>query len=206
MEVTRVEDPDLISRLGQSATFGERSEGLHVSQIYQRLMMRLEPKKYGKPIDADALRRMEIGILFENVLEQGLREKYVTQRVGEVLSDPILSTDGQRMVRIAMSPDGVNPTLVAGEEYKATFKSCSKGLLDDDGAPLIKFLAWFVQMMSYGYWLQLNDWLLRVLFIAGDYMRPILPQFHTYRIRFSDEEMENNWAMLIRIAREEGLL
>lgn len=206
MQLERIDDPELVVRLGQSGSFGQRSDGLHFSQIYGKLMARLEPKKYGKPIDDEARRRMEIGILFENVLEQGLREKYATQRVGEIYSDPILSSDGQRYVRIAMSPDGVNPSLVAGEEYKATFKSCRDGLLDADGQPWIKFLAWFCQMKGYGKWLSLNDWLLRVLFIAGDYSRPILPQFHSYLIRFSDEEIETNWDMHIRIAREEGLL
>lgn len=206
MIVEPVDDPELIARIGQSASYGIRSDGLHLSQIYGRLMARLEPKKYGKPIDDEARRRMEIGILFENVLEQGLQEKYTTERVGEIYSDPILKTDGSGYVRIAMSPDGVNPTLLCGEEYKATFKSCRDGLLDADGQPHLKFLAWFLQMKGYAKWLGLYDWLLRVLFIAGDYARPILPQFRTYRVSFTEDEVETNWDMLIRVAREEGLL
>lgn len=196
MQIELVEDPGLIARIGESATSKTRSAGLHVSEIYGRLMARLEPKKYGKPIDAEARLRMEVGILFENMLEQGLREKYATTRVGEVVSP-----EG-----IILSPDGVNPTLCRGEEYKATFKSCRDGLVDDDGAPYLKFLAWFIQMKAYAKWLYLSDWILRVFFIAGDYNRPLLPQFRTYYISFSDEEIDDNWEMLLRIAREEGLL
>jgi hypothetical protein len=224
--IERIDDPGLTARIGQSASFGHRSEGLHVSEIYKRLMVRLEPKKYGTPIDDPARRRMEVGIVFENMLEQGLVEKYATQRVGEIVSE-----EG-----IIMSPDGVNPALVAGEEYKATWKSCRHGLVDSDGAPLKNFLVWFIQMKAYGKpgHLGLNDWLLRVLFVNGDYSwhavpdcyevgpcaphqyrkKPICgggdcpcgPLFHSYKIFFSDEEMEDNWRMLLNIAREEGLL
>lgn len=196
MDVVRIEDPALISRLGQSGTFGTRSDGLHVSEIYKRLMTQLEPAKYGKPIDDDARRRMEIGILFENVLEQALAEKYGTVRPGE-----LISPEG-----IKMSPDGINPELVAGEEYKATFKSCRHGIMGEGGDPLPNFYVWFVQMMAYGKWLYLDRWLLRVLFICGDYSRPILPQFHSYDITFTQDEMDNNWQMLLRIAKEGGML
>lgn len=196
MNIELVDDPELISRLGQSGTFGVRSEGLHVSEIYKRLMVRLDPKTYGKPIDDEAKRRMEVGILFENVLEQGLAEKYGVCRVGEVVSP-----EG-----VIMSPDGVNPTAIAGEEYKATFKSCRHGIVDEYGMPLPGFVVWFVQMKAYAKWLELLDWLLRVLFICGDYSRPIQPQFHIYKIQFTQDEVDENWSMLMNLAREEKLL
>jgi hypothetical protein len=195
VNVARIEDLALLSRLGQSATFGTRSEGLHLSEIYKRLMIRIEPKKYGGPIDDSARRRMEVGILFENVLEQGLREKYATVRPGEIYLDGI-----------AMSPDGVNPGLMVGEEYKATFKSCRRGIVDEDGQPLDAFLMWFIQMKGYAKALDILDWYLRVLFVCGDYNRPIEPQFHSYRIRFTQEEVDENWAMLLNVARQEGLM
>ncbi len=196
MNIELVDDPELIARIGQSATHGTRSEGLHVSEIYKRMMVRIEPKKYGQPIDDEARRRMEVGIIFENVLEQGLAEKYGVARVGEVVSP-----EG-----IIMSPDGVNPELVAGEEYKATFKSCRHGITDEHGEPLPGFLVWFIQMKAYAKWLELLDWLLRVLFICGDYSRPIQPQFRTYKVQFTQEEVDTNWSMLLHVAREEGLL
>lgn len=196
MKIALVDDPALVARLGQSASFGHRSNGLHVSEIYKRLMIRLDPKTYGKPIDDEARRRMEIGIVFENVLEQGLREKYGTDRPGE-----IVTPEG-----IILTPDGVNPELVAGEEYKATFKSCRHGLVDEDGMPLQTFVVWFVQMKAYAKWLELLDWWLRVLFICGDYTRPIQPQFRSYKIRFTPDEVDENWTMLLNVARQEGLL
>lgn len=196
MNIELVDDPDLIARLGQSGSHGSRSEGLHVSEIYKRLMTRIEPQKYGKPIDDEARRRMEIGIVFENVLEQGLAEKYGVARVGE-----LVSPEG-----IILSPDGVNPELIAGEEYKATFKTCRHGITDENGQPLPAFVVWFIQMKAYAKWLELLDWLLRVLFICGDYSRPISPQFHTYKVCFTQDEVDENWEMLLNVARQEGLL
>jgi hypothetical protein len=196
MQIELVDDPALIERLGQSATFGIRSEGLHVSEIYKRLMTRLDPKTYGQPINDDARQRMEIGIVFENVLERGLAEKYGTMRPGE-----IVTPEG-----VILSPDGVNPELIAGEEYKATFKSCRKGIVDEYGMPLPTFVVWFVQMKAYAKWLELLDWLLRVLFICGDYNRPIQPQFHSYKIKFTQDEVDENWTMLMNLAHDEGML
>lgn len=196
MKIELVDDPALVERIGQSATHGTRTPGLHVSEIYKRLMVRLDPKTYGKPIDDEARQRMEVGILFENMLERGLAEKYGTCRVGE-----LVSPEG-----VILSPDGVNPELVAGEEYKATFKSCRHGLVDEYGMPLPSFIVWFVQMKAYAKWLELLDWILRVLFICGDYSKPIQPQFHSYRISFTQDEVDENWTMLMSLAHQEGLL
>jgi hypothetical protein len=200
MRITEIEDSELISRLGNSGT--ERSTGLHVSEIYKRLMIRLDPKRFdtGTPMD---MVRVETGLLFENMLERALAEKFGTIRPGELFSD-----EG-----IAMSPDGVNPDLMAGEEYKATWMSSRGGLFEDvwkDGMTQQqvrdKFYHWVVQMLAYAKWLDVNDFLLRVLFICGDYSKPITPEFRSYRFRFTQEEKDTNWDMLIGIAREEGML
>lgn len=200
MVVREIEDADLLQRLGKSDA--PRSAGLHLSSIYKVLMQRLQPARFGgnKPMD---MQRVEIGLLFENMLERALAEKFSTVRPGEVFSD-----EG-----IAMSPDGVNPIEGSGEEYKATFMSSRDGLyeiVEVDGArhqiPRDKFVHWFVQMKGYAKWLGTRVFILRVLFICGDYSRPIQPQFKSYRIEFTEQEIEDNWAMLVQIAHEEGLL
>jgi hypothetical protein len=227
MDITLVDDPELIARVGQSGSFGQRSDGLHLSDIYKRLMIRLQPKKYGREIDADALRRMEVGILFENILERGLMEKFATVRPGE-----LFSPEG-----IAMSPDGVNPNLIAGEEYKATWKSCRGGLVDGYGMPLDKYIVWFIQMKGYAKWLEVLRFILRVLFVNGDYtwhrapncydigpcapFDPLYtgkkpkcgggscscgPLFLSYDVRFTQDEIDENWQMLLNVAAEEGML
>lgn len=179
--------------LGQSAG-GRSTDVLHVSEIYGRLLETLYPKKYDRSRPMD-MTRIETGLLFENVLEQGLKEKFATARVGEILSD-----EG-----IAMSPDGVNPTLGCGEEYKATWKSCRHGLLDNDGAPLPQFLGWFIQMKAYAKWLGVDTFLLTVLFINGDYTQPLAPQMKTWKLVFTQEEIDDNWTGLMAFAREQHM-
>jgi hypothetical protein len=201
--ITEIQDTDLQSRLGNSGSDRTRDK-LHVSEIYKILMQRLQPARFNnsKPMD---MRRIEIGLLFENMLERALAEKFATVRPGELVSGD--GTD------VYMSPDGVNPALLAGEEYKATYMSSRGGLYENvivDGQYVQqiqdKFYHWVVQMLAYAKWLDVNDFILRVLFVCGDYSRPITPEFKSYRFKFTEQEKDENWAMLIQIAREEGLL
>lgn len=236
MIVREIDTADLIERLGTSDSV--RSTGLHLSTIYKVLMKRLFPKRFdkrdaqGNPLPFDT-RRVSVGLMFENMLERGLAEKDATVRPGEVFSD-----EG-----IAMSPDGVNPTENAGEEYKSTSLSCREGIyeeIDVEGVtyhiPRDKFVHYFIQMKGYAKWLGVTKFILTVLFIYGDYKwheepdcystgpcsrgdfcatsgkkrselkYPCGPVFKRYVIDFTQDEIDQNWDMLINIAREEGLL
>jgi len=203
--IREIPDPDLIDRLAKSSS--PRSEGLHLSTIIKALMRRLQPKRFGKldPTEwtVETNTRVEIGLVFENMLERGLAEKFGTIRPGEVFSD-----EG-----IAMSPDGLNPTDISLEEFKATYMSSRDGIFETvemDGVEYQvwrdKFLHWKYQILGYAKWLGVRKAILRVLFLAGDYSRPIQPQFKSYHIEFSDREVEENWETLMRVAREEELL
>lgn len=181
-----------------------RSSGVHLSDIIRALMQRLEKdrtvKKYGPSFDiAEGVpARVEAGILWEPILEESLRRKYATIRPAE-----IVSPEG-----IAMSPDGLNPVLMAGEEYKLTWKSCRGGLVDEYGMPREKFLPWFVQMKGYAKWLEVDRFILRVFFVNGDYSRGPDggPQLKSYDLRFTEDEIDENWRLILAVAREEGLL
>jgi hypothetical protein len=214
LQITEVPDADLLSRLGHSE--GPRSTGLHLSEIYGRMMAKRQPHRFDKSKPMN-MNRVETGLLFENMLERALAEKFATVRPGELFSD-----EG-----VAMSPDGVNPALMAGEEYKSTWMSSGKGICETvvvEGksfdVPLPKFEHWFLQMQGYAKWLEVRTFILRVLFINGDYKynesvdpetgrrvsTPTGPQFKTYCIEFTDQEIEQNWADLMAFAREEGML
>lgn len=214
MVITEVNDPDLESRLGHSDA--PRTEGLHLSTVYKHLMETLQPDRFNSAVPMN-MKRVEIGLLFENMLERAMVEKFAAVRPGELISD-----EG-----ILMTPDGVNPALMAGEEYKATWMSSSKGISETViidtmpcDVPLPKFFHWFLQMLGYAKWLDVRTFLLRVLFVNGDYkwhesINPITgkkesiptgPQFKSYRVTFTDQEVEDNWALLMSVAREKGLL
>lgn len=203
MQIELVDDPELIERLGHSE--GPRTRDvLHLSDIYKDLMCGLQPKRFDKSKPFD-MRKVETGLLFENMLEVGLRQKFTTMRPGE-----IVSPEG-----IWMSPDGFNPTDVCGEEYKCTWTSSriregTTPYTDEYGLPSNKFLHWFIQMKGYAKHLDTDTFLLRALHINGDYERikgvGYQPQFLTHRIRFSEMEIEDNWRMLINHATQRGML
>lgn len=195
MKVELIEDPDLVARMGYAADSARTRDVLHLSDIYKRLMVRLQPKRFtGAPFENNP--RVETGILFESILEEALARKFSTVRPGE-----LVSPEG-----VYMSPDGVNPELGAMEEYKATYMSSRDGIVDEYGMPRQKYLHWFFQILGYAKWLDTRVAMLRVLYLAGDYSKPITPQFRSYRINMTDEDVDQNWAMLMQVAREEGLL
>lgn len=200
MDIERIDDPDLIDRLGQSTA--PRSEGLHLSQIYGSLMSQLQPKRFDKSKALDK-RRLEMGLIFENSIEPALASKFATVRPGE-----IISPEG-----VAMTPDGVNPTEGAGEEYKFTtmssaIKDGATPYTDEYGLPNDKFLHWFIQMKGYAKWLETDTFLLRVLHVNGRYEKYKFgePEFLTHRIRFTPAEIDENWQMLMTHARQQGML
>lgn len=206
MNVTLVEDPDLIARMGYATNSTRTRNVLHLSDIYKRLMVRLQPKRFSLDPFTNSP-RVETGILFETILEEALARKFSTVRPGE-----LVSPEG-----VYMSPDGVNPDACAGEEYKATWMTSRHGVVDEYGMPLPKFLHWFFQMMGYAKHLECDEFLLRVLFVNGNYNRSgklkdgspdpdAQPSFKTYRCQFTQREINENWTMLMNVAREEGLL
>lgn len=210
MRIDPIEDPDILTMLGKGGAGDRTLDVVHLSDIYKILMKRLQPKRFdkrdkqGKPLPMD-FQRVEIGLLFETTLERALAEKFATVRPGELVSD-----EG-----VFMTPDGVNPEKIAGEEYKCTYMSSRHGIAEmvrdpETGdmywIPLDKFIHWFIQMKGYAKWLEIRKFILTVLFLCGDYTYPITPQFRQYEIEFTDEEVEENWTMLMNIAREERLI
>jgi hypothetical protein len=200
--VTEFDDPAFIARFGESS--GPRTrDKVHLSDIYKILMKRLQPDRFDDARPMDML-KIGMGLLFERALERELAEAFAVVRPGEIVSD-----EG-----VHCSPDGVNPTEVAGEEYKVSYMSCRKGIsetVEVDGViyhiPLDKFVHWFIQMKGYAHVLGINDFILRALFVRGDYSSfPDKPLLKFWRIHFTDEEIQDNWSMLMTIAREEGLL
>lgn len=211
MNIERIDDPDLISRLGQSGP-GRSTGVLHLSEIYGSLMRKIQPKRFdrrdkdGKRAPMDLV-KVESGLVFENMLEKSLAEKFATCRIGELISD-----EGVRM-----TPDGWNPTELALEEYKCTWMSSrpinfgkdhegTTPYTDEYGMPTDKFIHWFIQIKGYLKWLEADTCLLRVLHINGNYEHPYAPEFLTHRLAFEQIEIDENWRMLMNYARKEKMI
>jgi hypothetical protein len=163
-----------------------RSEGLHCSDLIKTLgvQMGLLPAHDGPP----PMIRFLMGFTWEVMLEQALAEQ-LGCRPGEV------SLDG-----VACSPDGIgcDEEGVFLEEYKCTWYSTKKTPED--------IWHWEVQIKAYCHVIGLTRALMRVLYVNGDYQRPTKPQWHEFMYSFTEEELEENWRMLINHGKAEGLL
>ncbi len=181
---------------------GPRGTGLHVSDIYNDLYARLEPDRYGGKGGPDPL-RLEAGLGFESeleaMLEAGIKRRLVRQlgrRPGELVSD-----EG-----ILMSPDLIlfNGDLRVGE-IKLTWMSCAEMPMEEATAFPVKFRKWQCQIMSYCRLIGTNKARLIGFFVNGDY-RPPTPKLLAWDIEFTDQEIRDNWTMLINHAKHMGVL
>lgn len=181
-----------------------RSPGLHMSEIYNSLYAKLEPDRFAKGGKPDET-KMELGTSFEEVLEPVLARRLVGERPPEFAALPSgkivkVGTPGS----IAFSPDQLifNGVMRLGE-FKCTWMSIRNGIQDK------RFDKWFTQMKAYCYPLKTRWAKLYVLFVNGDYSyKPPNggAQLRAWDVEFTQRELDDNWAMLMRHARQEKML
>lgn len=120
-------------------------------------------------------------------------------------------------LRIYLSPDGVS--LIDSDDYAELFKfSChflhefklTKKSSRDFAQALRthekKVLMWLWQIMAYCYACKTLAAKLHVMFVNGNYSRneddpESMPKYDIFRLEFSQEEIDTNWAMLTTHAR-----
>lgn len=198
-----------------------RSPGLHMSELYNALFKKLDPKRYdkrdvdGSPLPFD-LKRMELGTTWEELLEPALAVRLAGYRLGEFYTkhDPKCAHRKTPLPKgiicpcgggIAYTPDhifDIDGALILGE-FKCTWYS-AKDCPDDP-----KFDKWIVQIKSYCHHLKLSRAYLIVLFVNGGLDRRYhdhQPELHSWELQFTPRELQDNWSMLVRFAREEGIL
>jgi hypothetical protein len=176
--------------LGDWAPDPTRSSGLHLSTIIHAMSAELEPDRFTGTMSAA---RVETGLAVERMLEEGLKRKWPGRfRPTEFVLDGI-----------AMSPDGYDPHAGTLEEFKCTWMSSR------DCPGHRKFWHWLVQIKGYLKALELLEARLRVFFVNGDYSRKPPdgdPGLKSYHLLFTQQEIEDNWAMIFNYARSKGML
>ncbi len=179
--------------LGESS--GYRTPGLHMSDIYNDLYQRLEPKRYDKSKPLDPL-RLELGLNFETLLEEGLKTRLKGERPGEFVTE-----EG-----IIYSPDLIifNRSVRLGE-IKLTWMSSREVPRERTNGFPPKFSKYFCQMMAYCHHLGTREARLFALFVNGDYTVHA-PEFLAWDIEFTQRELDENWAMLLNHARHQKML
>lgn len=187
-----------------AARFGHvaRTPGLHVSQVYGDLDRALNIKRYKNAITPEQLDAFaSIGFLWERILEDTLGSITISGdpsryfRPGEVEMDGLLATPDY--ADLDFRGDGTNQ--LGLEEWKVSWSSVRK-LADYEG----NFWRWLVQMKWYCRALGTVHARQRILFIVGDWRESIAPVCKVLEFEFSEQELEENWAMITGHAKRKG--
>lgn len=160
-----------------------RSKGVHLTEITRHITEKTNPRP---PCDWDMDATREVGFLWEDILEYVLKDR-LGARVGEVELDGIVG-----------SPDGIgvdpsNLEVMVLEEYKATWRSSRKEPMED--------VSWMLQVKGYLKMLGLRAVVMHVLYIMGNY-RGSGPQRKSWRIQFTQEEIDETWALILKNKEE----
>lgn len=147
-------------------------------------------------IDPVAVLRMSIGLAWEEwYIPNILGPEGVIDHPGEIHVDGIyMNPDGESVSTIfGGSPKDLKfhkiPVL---HEVKATYKSISTV---GDMTSKSQWM-WRTQIMAYCYAKKTHLAEMHVLFLCGDYSYPIRPQVKRFRLEFTQQELDHNWALL----------
>ena len=168
-------------------THPSRSPGTHLSDILDFIEAMAFGKKKFKETPNSYL-FAEMGFMWERVAKAQDQA-----RLGELFIDPELCLDG-----IYLSPDGVDLLHNNLIEYKFTWKSSAR-------TPTWENQRWMWQTKAYCKALGMDRVLFRVLYINGSYY-PFEPVYDNTLCVFSQEELDNNWNMVLTNAREGGFI
>lgn len=183
MECTIIDEPYLSVGSGVDRTDTTGTDKCHLTDVIKYI-----EKQLGVSYQAfnNPKLTMDLGFLWERTLERTLGEA-MGQRPGEVWLDDIVG-----------SPDGIGPDLkdninLALEEYKFTWKSSKTSPMEN----------WYymTQAKSYCKMLGLNVVIMRIIYVMGEY-RGGGPVYRVARIKFTDKEIDTNWAMILKHKKE----
>ena len=221
MHITPLSIDPAALHLGDSGAI--RASGLHASTIYNSLYQDLEPDRYKVDAPMNPL-LLETGIIFEDILEEGLQRRYVEHPTGNEYIErpaPLAFSDvwDGKSFTLTYSPDLFiyNHILRVGE-IKATWLSSH---IEHDWLKDVTQYEDNIREAIMGnqkldkYWCQLKFYMhmigtrfgrLYACFIAGDYSRPFKSQLVTVDVEFSEDELESNYGMLMNHAIHRKLI
>lgn len=157
----------------------DRSPGMHVSTVITDLCVRLGY------FSGDGLPVNQLWMELGQALEWAICDRLDREFPGRYLQPGELELDG-----LFGTPDLINLDDWANEEIKMAWMS-SKNKPDEQ-----KMWRYWVQVKAYCKMMGTNIGRLRVCFVNGDYSAPG-PAYRFWEQEFTDEELDENWAMLI---------
>ena len=179
---------------------GNRSPGLHMSDIYSDLYSDLEPKRFVRGSKPDPL-LLAMGLSWENHIDKCYDQRNIDYPTGEQIVRPgeMMSDEG-----IAYSPDQLifNGVTTLGE-IKWTGSSSKDVPREEANSFPPHFDRYFTQMMAYCHCLGTPYARLLVMF-PNRYPRPA--ELLAWSITFSAREIKENWSKLMNHAKSKGML
>lgn len=186
-----------------------RSEGVHLSGIIRCIAteMGILKPEWAEELslsdareitDPVAILRISIGLAWESWFIPQLPN--VVDHPGEMVIDNVYMTPDGESVDVIVT-FGKSLTTLVVHEVKATYKSINtvaprlvhpESEIDD----LETQWMWITQCKGYCKGLGTRFARLYVLFLCGDYVRPITPQLLSWRIEFTQEEIDKNWELI----------
>lgn len=172
----------------------ERSQGtLHLSTIYRDLAETALLKKADPDMaEDDLLWYASGGFIWEQLFSIAFRES--------VSSGDIVRPDEWEKDNIYGSPDAIRVSDWTLIELKCRWMSSRKF-----DALEKHFWMTLIQIKSYCHMIGTNRAELHVFFVNGDY-RPPMPRVRAVALDFTDQELGENWAMILGHAKRRGWL
>lgn len=201
---------------------GHRAAGVHMSDLYNAFFKEKEPKRYASDTPMNPM-HLEMGLAWEDMLEDGLKERLAAVAAENISRPPEFRTDGG----ISFNPD----LLIYGDdvpvrlgEIKLTWMSSRELPTEPTDSFPKKFDKWLMQIKAYCYHLDLLDARLYSFHVNGEYkwMRkktannaravvakidePGGPQLRAFDLSFVQIELDDNWQIMVQQGMNMGVL
>lgn len=169
----------------------DRAPGCHLMQVVNDLNNIIYPKQAYPEWDSmsaedqrQTLLLWETGFLWEDVCSLAFGSR-LAERPGQICVDGIWC-----------SADGVDYEEGIIHEYKATWGSMAKGIESR--------WRWMMQAKGYCHAYGMTAARFHVLWICGDYGRPIKPKYKSYDVEFGAMEVQESWRLVLNHAKKKG--
>lgn len=192
-----------------------RSEGVHLSGLLRSMAVEYgfldkqwaedlklvevagSGEAWWAALDEDSRIRMSIGLAWESWYLPQLPN--VLHQPGEMCVEGIYMTHDGQSLDVVMT-EKRRKHILAIHEVKTTSKSINT--VADLNIFNHKNWMWLTQTACYCFAAQTVMAYLHILYLYGDYSRPLRPKLHVWKLEFTDEELENIWAR-VRDYRDE---
>jgi hypothetical protein len=165
-----------------------RTKGVHLSDILDFIEIMAFGKQKYVETEANAY-YAELGFIWE----EWVKREHLHAHVDDCYYSGEVEQDG-----IIGSPDGVSLDKGLIHEMKLTWRSAAKSHPKDRQR-------WMWQVKGYCKMTGLNKVMFYVMYVNGAY-KPMMPRPDCYLFVFSDEEIEENWAMIMTNARHQFMV